>query len=194
MCTWDVGRGRGGGGRRVRRFENILAAGPQSDQIHHGDSVGVLDGVFSPDGNSIAVADVVSGEIVGGVVGGPRAVLFYFFAGGELYGKLSLSSRLGSCVHGKSEIGVRCCLVARLFLVLFRGGVLVARSCGGAGGVTTPPDKTPPVFDRIFVLGVAIYSSRFWGHTHHRSPIPRPPPPLHGLSLSTKLPVFGANR
>ncbi|CAM9632001.1 unnamed protein product [Scytosiphon promiscuus] len=36
---------------------NILAAGPQSDQIHHGDSVAVLDGVFSPDGNSIAVAD-----------------------------------------------------------------------------------------------------------------------------------------
>lgn len=45
----------------MRRFENILAAGPQSDHIHHGDYVGVLDGVFSPDGNSIAVADIVSG-------------------------------------------------------------------------------------------------------------------------------------
>ncbi|CAM9453617.1 unnamed protein product, partial [Ectocarpus sp. 13 AM-2016] len=56
VCTWDVGRR---GGRRVRAFENILAAGPQSEQLHHGMSVAVLDGVFSPDGNSIAVADVV---------------------------------------------------------------------------------------------------------------------------------------
>lgn len=61
VCTWDVGRGRGGGGRLIRRFENILAAGPQTDQIHHGMSVAVLDGVYSPDGTSIAVADVVSG-------------------------------------------------------------------------------------------------------------------------------------
>lgn len=60
VCTWDVGAGRGGGGRRVRSFANILTAGPQSEHHQHGMSVAVLDGVFSPDGNSIAVADVVS--------------------------------------------------------------------------------------------------------------------------------------
>ena len=69
VCTWDVGPGRGGGGRRVCRFENILTAGPQSETHQHGMSVAVLDGVFSPDGHSIAVADVVSAGGVGLEVG-----------------------------------------------------------------------------------------------------------------------------
>ena len=59
VCTWDIGRGRHGGGRCASRFENFLAEGPQSEQVHYDMPVTVLDGVYSPDGSSIAVADFV---------------------------------------------------------------------------------------------------------------------------------------
>ena len=60
VCTWDVGPGRSGRGRCTARFDNILAAGPQSEALHHGMPVTVLDGVFSPDGGMLAVTDLVS--------------------------------------------------------------------------------------------------------------------------------------
>lgn len=59
VCTWDIGRGRHGGGRCASRFENFLTEGPQSEQVHYDMPVTVLDGVYSPDGSSIAVADFV---------------------------------------------------------------------------------------------------------------------------------------
>lgn len=60
VCTWDVGPGRFGLERCSARFDNILVAGPQSEALHHGMPVTVLDGVFSPDGGMLAVTDLVS--------------------------------------------------------------------------------------------------------------------------------------
>lgn len=41
-------------------FSNVMVGGPQSEQFQHGMSVNVLDAVYSPDGMSLAVADIVS--------------------------------------------------------------------------------------------------------------------------------------
>lgn len=60
--------------RRASQFHNVLTAGPQSEQTHHGMAVNVLDGVFSPDGCSLAVADNVSGVGRGGEGGGRGSI------------------------------------------------------------------------------------------------------------------------
>ncbi|CAM9621720.1 unnamed protein product, partial [Ectocarpus sp. 13 AM-2016] len=43
----------------VRAFNNILETSPESDRFKHGVEVSLLCGVFSPDGFSIAVSDMV---------------------------------------------------------------------------------------------------------------------------------------
>lgn len=61
VSTWEISprMGEAGRGKRVE-FKNVLSAGPQSEAFQHGMPVNVLDAVYSPDGSSLAVADIVS--------------------------------------------------------------------------------------------------------------------------------------
>lgn len=61
ICTWEISA-RAGDTRRGKRgeFRNILSNGPQSEMFQHGMPVNLLDAVYSPDGSSLAVADIVS--------------------------------------------------------------------------------------------------------------------------------------
>lgn len=81
VCTWGVGRGRGGGGRLIQRVEKVLTAGPETQEIRRGMSVAVLDGIFSPNSNSVAVTNALSG-LGGDGDGGVcfNALRFVFFS------------------------------------------------------------------------------------------------------------------